>query len=68
MFFRLKLQKSTVLEKKMFLSAFLIDFKCRWLQSGLSDLEKPQTLACLLMVKFVRIFRITHFLRFLKDF
>ena len=52
----------------MILSAFLIDLKCRWLQSGLADLEKHQTLAFLLMVDFLLIFKIIHFLRFLKDF
>ena len=52
----------------MILSGFLIDLKCRWLQSGLSDLEKHQTLALLLMVKTLRIFKITHFWRFLKAF
>ena len=52
----------------MILSAFLIDLKCRWLQSVLADLEKHKTLAFLLMVDFLRIFKITHFLRFLKDF
>ena len=52
----------------MILSAFLIDLKCRWLQFGLADLEKHQTLAFLLMVDVLRIFKITHFLRFLKDF
>ena len=26
------------------LSAFLVDLKCRWLQSGLGNLEKHQTL------------------------
>ena len=50
----------------MILSAFLIDLKCMWLQSGLADLEKHQTLAFLPMVDFLRIFKITHFLRFLK--
>ena len=45
-------KKSTVLEKKMILSAFLIELKCRWLQSGLADLEKYQTLAFLLMEVF----------------
>ena len=52
----------------MILSAFLIDLKCRWLQSGLADLEKHQTLAFLLRVDFLRIFKITHFLRLLNDF
>ena len=41
----------------MILSAFLIDLKCRLLQSGLADLEKHQTLACLLMVDFWRILK-----------
>ena len=50
--FRLKTQKSTVLEKKMILSAILIDLKCTWLQSDLADLEKHQTFAFLLMIDF----------------
>ena len=51
----------------MILSAFFIDLKCRWLQSGLADLEKKhQTLAFLLMVDFLRIFEITQVWRFLK--
>ena len=54
--------------EKIILTAFLIDVKCRWLQSGLADLEKHQTLAFLLMVDFLRIIKITHFCRFLKDF
>ena len=40
----------------MILSAFLIDLKCRWLQSGLADLGKHKTIALLLMVDFVRNF------------
>ena len=36
----------------MILSAFLINLKCRWFQSGLADLEKHQTLAFLHMVNF----------------
>ena len=52
----------------MILSAFLIDMKCMWVQSGQADLEKHQTHAFLLMVDFLRIFKITHVLRFLKDF
>ena len=51
----------------MILSAFLIDFKSMWLKSGLADLEKHQTLAFLLMVDLLRIFKITHFWRFLKN-
>ena len=52
----------------MILSAFLINLKCRWLQSGLTELAKHKTLAFLLMVDFLRIFKIAHFLKFLKDF
>ena len=57
------MQKSILLEKKKrkILSAFLIELKCRWLQSGLADYEKHQTLAFLLMVVVLRIFEITHF-------
>ena len=61
------MQKSTVLAKNDFECIFF-DSKCRWLQSGLADLEKHQTLAFLLMVDFLRIFKITHVLRFWKDF
>ena len=52
----------------MILSAVLIYLNCRWLHSSLADLEKHKTLAFLLMVDFLRSFKITHFLRFLKDF
>ena len=52
----------------MILSAFLIDSKCRWLQSGLADLEKYKTFAFFAYGIFLRIFKITNFLRFLKDF
>ena len=45
------MRKSTVL-RKMILSAFLIDLKCRLLQSGLTDLEKHKTFAFLLMIDF----------------
>ena len=52
----------------MILMAFLIDLKCRWLQSGLADLEKHKIFPFLLMVDLLCTFKITHFLRFLKDF
>ena len=55
------MQKIDLFGEIMILSAFWIDLKCRWLQSGLADSEKPQTLASLLMVEFLRIFKITHF-------
>ena len=50
------------------MSASLIDLKCRWLQSGLADLEKHQTFAFLCLVDFLRIFKIKHFISLLKDF
>ena len=61
------MQKSTVFEKKIILSAFLIDLKCRSQQSGLTDLEKHKTFACLPMVDFYAFFQITIFLKFLID-
>ena len=66
--FYVKNAKIDFFGEKMILSAFLIDFKCIWLLSGLADLEKHQTLGFLLMVDLLRIFKITHFWRFLKDF
>ena len=39
--FRLKMQKSTVLEKKNDFERILIDLKCMWLQSGLG--KTPNT-------------------------
>ena len=53
---------------KIILSAFFIDWKCRWLQSGLADFEKYQTRAFFDYGRFLRIFKISHFKRFLKDF
>ena len=38
----------------MILRAFFIDLKCRWLQSGLADLEKHKILPFLPMVDFLR--------------
>ena len=45
----------------MIFCALLIDLKCRWLQSGIADLEKHLTLAFLLMVDFLGIFKIYIF-------
>ena len=45
----------------MILREFFIYLKCRWLQSGLADLEKRKILPFLLMVDFLRTFKITHF-------
>ena len=59
------MQKSTVLVKKMILSAFWVKLKGRWLRTGLADLKKHQTLAvffCITaMVDFLHIFKITYF-------
>ena len=49
--------KLTVFEKKNILRAFLIDLKCRWLQSGLGDLEKHKILPFLLMVDFYALLK-----------
>ena len=56
----LKMKKSTVSEK-IILSAILISLKC---MSGLANLEKHQTYAFLLIVDFLRIFKLTHFFEF----
>ena len=41
----------------MILGAFLIDLKCRWLQSGLADLEKHKQIQFLLMVDFYALLK-----------
>ena len=51
------MQKNDCFGEKKILSAFLIDSKCRWLQSGLADLEKHQTIAFLFMVIFYAFFK-----------
>ena len=61
------MKKSTVFEKNDF-EGILIDLKCRWLQSGLANFEKHKILPFLLMVDFLRTFKITHFWGFLKEF
>ena len=49
--FGVKNAKIECFGEKMILSAFLINLKCWWLQSGLADFEKHQTPASLLMVQ-----------------
>ena len=51
------MQKSSVFGENMILSAFLIDLKCKWLQSGQAALEKHQTLAFLLILDFYAFLR-----------
>ena len=51
----------------MILRAFVIDLKCRWLQSGLAELEKHKILPFLLIVDFLRTFKITHFFEIFEN-
>ena len=60
-FFGLKMQKSTLFKKKMVLRVVFIRLTFRWLQTGLSDLKKHQTIEILLMVDVLRIFKMLHF-------
>ena len=62
--FKVENAKIDCFGEKMILSAFLIELRCRWLQSGLADLEKHQTLAFLLMVVFLSILKYYIFLDF----
>ena len=41
--FKVENAKIDCLGEKMILSAFLIELRCRWLQSGLAAFEKHQT-------------------------
>ena len=60
--FGLKMQKSTFLRENGFESSFFfIKLTFRWLQNGLSDLKKRQTIEILLIVDFLRIFKMLHF-------
>ena len=48
--------KINFFKEKKVLSVVVIKLKCRWLQTGLADLKKHQTLEILLMVNFLRVF------------
>ena len=65
------MQKSTSLKKKMRVG-FIIFFKkkltFRLLQTGLSDLKKHQTIETLLIVDFLRIFKILYFSKIFENF
>ena len=52
----------------MVLRVVFIQLTLRWLQTGLSDLKKHQTIEMLLMVDFVRIFKMLHFSKFFEIF
>ena len=45
----------------MVLRVVFIKLTFRWLQTGLSDLKKHQIIEILLMVDFLRIFKMLHF-------
>ena len=66
--FGLKMQKSTFLKEKMILRVVFIKLTFRWLQTGLSDLKNTKQLICLLMVAFLRIFKMLHFSKFFEIF
>ena len=60
------MQKSTFF-KKMVLREVFIKLTFRWLQTNLSDLKKHQTIE-MLMVEFLRIFKMLHFSKFFEIF
>ena len=70
--FGVKMQKSTFLRENGFGSSlffffFFIKLTFRWLQTGMSDLKKRQTIEILLIVDFLRIFKCCIFQIF-RDF
>ena len=66
-FFGLKMRKSTFF-KNMVLRVVFIKLTFRWLQTGLSDLKKHQTIEILLNVDFLRIFKMLHFSKLFEIF
>ena len=52
----------------MVLRVVFIKLTFRWLQTGLSDLKNTKQLKFLLMVDFLRIFKMLHFSKFFKIF
>ena len=67
-FFGLKIRKSTFFKEKMVLRVVFIKLTFRWLQTGLPDLKKHQTIEILPMVAFLRIFKMLHFFKIFRDF
>ena len=61
------MQKS-ISKEKMVLRVVYIKLTFRWLQTGLSDLKKHKTIEILLMVGFLRIFKMLHFSIFFEIF
>ena len=67
-FFVFKNAKINFFDEQRDLSAVFIELKCWWLQTCLTDMKKKhKTLEMLLRADFLRIFKILHFLRFLKN-
>ena len=66
--FKVKNAKIDFFGEKKYFECIFDRFEVQVVTVWSSRLEKHQTLAFLLMVEFLRIFKITHFLRFLKDF
>ena len=52
----------------MVLRVVFIKLKVRWLQTGLSDWKKHQTIEILLMVDFYAFFKMLHFSKFFEIF
>ena len=52
----------------MVLRVVFIRLTFGWLQTGLSDLKKHLTIEILLMVDFLRIFKMLHFSKFFEIF
>ena len=51
----------TIFKEKIVLRVVFIKLSFRWLQTGLSDLKKRQTIEILLMVDCLRIFKNVKF-------
>ena len=62
--FWVKNAKNDIFKEKRGLSAVFIEFKCRWLQTGLADSEKHQTFGILHKVMFLYILKKSRILRF----
>ena len=57
-----------VLRKKNGFESSFIKWTLRWLQTGLSDLKKHQSIKILLMVDFLRIFKMLPFSKIFEIF
>ena len=64
--FGFKNEKNQHFEENKGFGALFIKFNYRWLQTGLADLKKHQTLEIVLMTDFLRFFKTLHIPRFLK--